>query len=87
MFTQFPCNTCVFGLSCAGSYLCVFGFVLFCLLVCLFVFLFSVFFFSFSVCLICTVPNGPTPFHPFCIIYSVYIGASCLMSHFHRISP
>ena len=31
MFTQFPCNTCVFGLSCAGSYLCVF--ILFCVLV------------------------------------------------------
>ena len=39
MFTQFPCDTCVFGLSCAGSYLCVF--VLFCVLV----------FFVFPVCL------------------------------------
>lgn len=79
MFTQFPCNTCVFGLSCAGSYLCVF--VLFCVLV--FVFVFPVclfFFFSYNVGVLSrsqsrrkcftwirTVPNGPRPFHPFCI--------------------
>ena len=46
MFTQFPCNTCVFGLSCAGSYLCVFVLVL-----CpCFLFLFFCFF-VFPVCL------------------------------------
>ena len=101
MFTQFPCNICVFGLSCAGSYLCVF--VLFCVLVFfLFLFLFFLFFlcvcFSFFLTMLGCFHGAnhvvnALPEFALCLMDrgrftpSVYKGASCLRSHFHRISP
>ena len=73
MFTQFPCNTCVFALSCAGSYLFCFVFCFLFVCLCVFLFLLQCLVLSRSqsrrkcFTLIRAVANGPRPFHPLCI--------------------
>lgn len=90
MFTQFPCNTYVFGLSFASFFffLCFFCFVLFAFLfVCLFSVSLFVLLFSYNhvvnalpeFALVLMDRGRFTP--------SVYMGGPCLRLHFHRISP